>query len=240
MCDLYIDLLLGLLNIVKTSIIHMTPRITTTLYLICHSGTPMKRLLSSPEPRERPDMDHSASTSEVDMTTLTVTPPTTYIRDANIPIFKYLQKLTTNLARASHHIEFLSTSATKGITPKGLRISIEPQLPTIEGTFVIAWSRIVEDAQKLLMKTLISYWQRYLEALEKQIREAFTSLSPDTIDTESRLIREILAKTKLQETARLKSRRNNKWGDDSTKRNFGNRNKPPNRNGQSSTSLGNI
>ena len=98
-------------------------------------GVLIKRLLTlSPEPQPPTNMDTTATTSEVDMTTLVVPLPTPTISKANIPAYRYLQKLTFNLARASHHIEFLSNCTTKGITPAGLQINIQPQLSTIEGT----------------------------------------------------------------------------------------------------------
>ena len=183
-------------------------------------------------------MDQTPAASHSDVTTLLVPPNTPHVSDTNLPVFRYLQKLTSNLAKATHHTEFLNTCSANSNTPKGLRINIQPQLPTTEGTFIIAWSRILEDAQKKLIQTLIDYWKRHVTEIETQIREAYTNLTPDTSDAESRHIREILAKAKLQETSRLKGRRDNKWGGDSSRRNIGNnRGRGQPRPGQSSTSL---
>ena len=75
----------------------------------------------------------------------------TRISEINLPIFRYLQKLTINLARASHHTEFLMDLTTKGTIPNGLRINIEPHLPTLDQAFIMQWTTIIEETHKKLL-----------------------------------------------------------------------------------------
>ena len=97
----------------------------------------------------------------------------TRLGSTDMPKFKTLEKLTLGLARATNHKRFLRECLDQGMTPKGLQIIKEPQIPHVDPSFILEWSLIIEEAQNKLVISLINFWTSHATFLETEITKAY-------------------------------------------------------------------
>ena len=87
-----------------------------------------------------------------------------------------LLRLARQRAKATHHLEGLTTNLEKDTPPVGLVPRIRPQIPSPSITFTIEWQDRLQETGIHLTKLLIDFWKERLDTANKEAEPLETEL----------------------------------------------------------------
>lgn len=119
------------------------------------------------------------------------TDETVTVKDENLPYMRELRKNYINHKKAERQIEHLLNCTYKSNIPKTLLPKITPQTPTKPINLQLRWQRVIINAGKEFLDTLIDYWNKHLKTIEEDITSITTELNKNVQPAEIELITKI-------------------------------------------------
>jgi hypothetical protein len=99
-------------------------------------------------------------------------------------LFRTLRRLKGKTIQCQHHIDNMELHIMKGTCPKGLQITVQPNVPTVDPTLLREWERLNLNHQTKLIICIRDYWRRHHQNLLEQCNSLQDELKSSVSQTE--------------------------------------------------------
>ena len=127
-----------------------------------------------------------------------------------LPTFRALRKLYKLQTKAKHHATYLGKCLTDKNPPNGLIKKTEPQIPSINITFMVKWERVHNEFGLILSTLLKDYWTHLVQELSDSIKQLEDDLFSNISNELQTHVKKLLDNTVTSLDNNLSKRRNNK------------------------------